>query len=211
MVTIIVGQRPDTKTFQVHRGLLCHYSGLFSRLLNGPFRDNDSHSLPTEKPESFQLFYDWLYSGEVICDETTDLDSKTIVHLYFFADAYVVQQLKDRTLELYFLRFLKDWEASQDLTRVLYEKTADKSALRKLHVDILLETFGFENIRDYIDDDPKEFMVDLVETCRDKQIFPGSCKAFNGLAEWVEEKKACFCEIYHEHPMLESYPVYEPA
>jgi hypothetical protein len=184
---------------------------LLRTLLQGPFKNNDSHVLPNEKPETFQLFYDWLYSGEVFCDETMDLNPEVIVHLYFFADAYMVQQLKDRALELYFLRFLKDWEAPQDLTQVVYEQTADSSALRKLHVDVLIETFSFENIRDYMYDDPKEFVYDLFETCRDRQVYPGSCTAFDGLNKWVVEKKARFCELYHEHQRLDSYPVYEPT
>jgi hypothetical protein len=170
MMTVIVGQSPDTETFPVHRGLLCHHSGLLRTLLQGPFKNNDSHALPNEKPEIFQLFFHWLYSGEVICDETLDLNPKIIVHLYFFADVYQVQQLQDRALELYFLRFLKYWEAPQDLTQVVYEQTADKSALRKLHVDILIETFGFENIRDYMHDDPKEYLLDLLEASRDRQV-----------------------------------------
>jgi hypothetical protein len=210
MITIVVGQGSAIQNFQVHRGLLCYHSGLFKRLLNGPFKHNDSHALPTEKPATFQLFYDWLYSGEVVYDEATELLPKTIVELYFFADAHMVQQLKDRALELYFLRFLKDWEAPQDLTRIVYEKTAGASSMRKVHVDILIETFGFENLREYIDDDPKEFFIDLLEACRDRQVSPGSCSAFIKFTQWIEEKKARFCELYHEHPALELYPTYEP-
>jgi hypothetical protein len=209
MVTIIIGDGPASKQFQIHRGLLCHHSGLFKKLLNGRFKDNDSHVLPAEDPDTFQLFYDWLYSGEVVCDEAMDLHGKAIVNLYFFADFHIVQQLKDRALELYFLRFLKDWEASQNLTRVVYEKTAGNSSLRKLHVDILIETFGFQNLRAWMDEDPKEYLVDLLEVCRIKQIAPGSCSAFNQLTQWVEEKKVRFCELYHEHSKVESHPVYE--
>jgi hypothetical protein len=211
MITLVVGQHPDTKTFQVHRGLICHHSGLFRRLFNGELRNHDTHSLPNEKPETFQLFFDWLYSGEVYCDETTDLIPKSIVRLYFFADAYIVQELKDRALELYFLRFLKDWEVPQDLTQVVYERSESKSSLRKLHVDILMDTFSFENIREYIHDDPKEFFVDLLEASRDRQVSVGSCSAFVSFTEWIAEKKARFCELYHEHPKLKSYPAYEPT
>jgi hypothetical protein len=147
----------------------------------------------------------------VYCDETTDLIPKSIVRLYFFADAYIVQELKDRALELYFLRFLKDWEVPQDLTQVVYERSESKSSLRKLHVDILMDTFSFENIREYIHDDPKEFFVDLLEASRDRQVSVGSCSAFVSFTEWIAEKKARFCELYHEHPKLKSYPAYEPT
>jgi hypothetical protein len=211
VITITVGTNGSLKEFQVHRGLLCHYSGLFRTLLNGRLKSHNSHSLPEEKSTSFQLFYDWLYSGEVVCDDATQLGARAIIDLYFFADMYMVQELKDRALELYFLRFLKDWQAPQDLTRSIYEKTADVSSLRKLHIDILVETFSFENLREYMHDDPKEFLVDLLEACRDRQTAPGSCSAIDEFSQWVENKKARFCELYHEHARLQSYPTFEPG
>jgi hypothetical protein len=165
--------------FQAYRGLLCHYSGLFRTLLNGRLQENDSLSLPNDNLNTLQLFYDWFYSGEAVYDDATELGVRGIIDLCFFADAYMVQQLKDRALKLYFLRFLKDWQAPQDLTRPVYEKTAKVSSLRKLHVDIVVEAFSFDNVREYMDDDPKEFPVDLLEACRDRQIAPGSCSAID--------------------------------
>jgi hypothetical protein len=41
-------------------------------------------------------------------------------------------------------------------------------------------------------DDPKEFLVDLLEVCRNKQVSLGSCSAFNQLTQWVEEEKVRF-------------------
>jgi hypothetical protein len=122
IITIVVGKGSNARTFQIYRGLLCHHSGLFRTLLQGPLKDKDWHTLPNEKPETFQLFYDWLYSGEVICDDTMDLTYKSVVDLYFFADAFVVQQLRDRALALYLFGFLKGWDATKDLTPSLYRK-----------------------------------------------------------------------------------------
>lgn len=136
---------------------------------------------------------------------------KDIVDLYVIAGSLMVPQLKDRALELYFLRFLKDWEAPQDLTSDLYKNTPADSSLRKLHVDIIVGTFGFDNIRDYMEDDPKKFFIDLLEVCRDRQLSPGSCSAFFGITQWIKEKKFRFCELCHEHAKLASYPVFETA
>jgi hypothetical protein len=96
IITIVVGKGSNARTFQIYRGLLCHHSGLFRTLLQGPLKDKDWHTLPNEKPETFQLFYDWLYSG--------------------------VQQLRDRALALYLFGFLKGWDATKDLTPSLYRK-----------------------------------------------------------------------------------------
>jgi hypothetical protein len=125
----------------------------------------------------------------------------------------MVQELKDKVLDQYLLHFMKDWTALRPYTGMIYAKNTPGSSLRKLHVDILVETFEFEDLRLWSDEDPKEFLVDIMETCREKQLILGSCP---GLAEgrvsmWKAVNKASFCELYHEHPRLESYPAFQPV
>ena len=211
MITITVGQDHTARDFQVYRGLLSHHSALFKRLLAGPLEDSNSHSLRYENVDVFQIFYDWLFSGELAVEDDADLTAKEIVDIYIFADFYMVQDLKDRALDLYLLRFIKEWTALQDFTSMIYEKTSEESSLRKLHVDILVETFGFENLREWLSDDPKDFLGDVMEACRDKGIVLGSCPGVaNGKgAYWIAEKKTRFCEKYHEHPRLDAYPAFQ--
>ncbi|KAF1914378.1 hypothetical protein BDU57DRAFT_578534 [Ampelomyces quisqualis] len=52
----------------VYRGFLSHHSNLFKRLLAGPLKDSDTHSLRHEKVEAFQIFYDKLFSGHLAND-----------------------------------------------------------------------------------------------------------------------------------------------
>jgi hypothetical protein len=125
--------------------------------------------------------------------------------------SFLVLQLGDQALELYFLGILKDWKAPQNLTRVLYEKTTDMSSLRKLHLYIIMDTQMLRNLRDNMDDHPKEFLIDLLEASRDRPVYVSSHSACDGLNEWIAGKKARFCEHYHEYPRLDSYPVYEPT
>jgi len=210
-LTITVGEGNAKRDFQVFRGLLSHHSAFYKRLLTGTLRDINSHSLPYEKVGIFQIFHDWLYSGELAGEDGVDLDAKEIVEVYVFADYYMVHELKDRALDLYLLRFIRDWTALQDFTAIIYEKTSEDSSLRKLHVDILIETFGFENLREWLSEDPKAFLGDVMEACRDRGIVLGSCPGVaNGRgAHWIAEKKATFCQNYHEHPRLDSYPVFQ--
>jgi hypothetical protein len=50
-----------------------------------------------------------------------------------------------------------------------------------------------------------------LEVCRTKQVSLRSCAAFSQLTQCNEEKKVHFCELYHEHAMVESYSAYEPV
>jgi hypothetical protein len=211
MMTISVGQGSSARDFQVYSGLLSHHSALFKRLLISP-QDQISYTLSHESVDIFQIFYDWLNSGELVGENDADLTVREIVEVYVFADFYLIQELKDRALDFYLLRFFKDWTAPQEMTSRIYEKTPEGASLWKLHVDIMVETFGFENLREWMHDDPKVFLADVMETCRDKKIALGSCPGVaNGRgALWMAEKKARFCEKYHEHPILDSYPTFEP-
>ncbi|KAF2859545.1 hypothetical protein K470DRAFT_300208 [Piedraia hortae CBS 480.64] len=70
-VEVIVGNgqdrnRPRT-TFQIHKELLTSASPFFSAALNGNFTEGilQSVKLPEEKPEIFEWFLQWLYTGSL--------------------------------------------------------------------------------------------------------------------------------------------------
>lgn len=72
VVQVIVGR--DTKqTFQAHKGLLSHFSEYFSRAFGSPHWQEAQEGvvcLEDEAPETFQLFYNWIYTGKVRDDTT---------------------------------------------------------------------------------------------------------------------------------------------
>jgi hypothetical protein len=148
---------------------------LFKRLLAGPLKERNIYSLPYENPDVVQIFHNWLYSGKIVGESDKDLTVINFIYIYILADYYIIRELKDRALELYLLHFIKDWTAPQEFTRPIYENTSGESSLRRLHVDILVETFGFENLREWLNDDPKEFLSDVMEACCNRKIVLGSC------------------------------------
>jgi hypothetical protein len=212
IITITVGEGHGARDFQVYRGLLSHHSQFFKRFLLGTLKNSNSHSLPHDDVGVFQIFYDWLNSGELSGENEADLTVDEIIDTYVFGEFYMVQELKDRALDLYLLHFFKNWTALRPYTSKIYTNTSPEFSLRKLHVDILIETFEFEDLRVWSNDDPKDFLVDIMEICREKNLVLGSCPGLaDGIAHWKEVNKAVFCQMYHEHPRLESYPAFEPT
>lgn len=67
MVQIVVGKDVE-KTFYVHKGLLSHYSEHFANMFNAP-TGIEAHSgiarLDEDNPETFQLFYNFIYTGRI--------------------------------------------------------------------------------------------------------------------------------------------------
>ncbi|KAH4269210.1 hypothetical protein HBI04_060910 [Parastagonospora nodorum] len=201
MMTIVVGN----ERFQMHRGLLCFHSRYFKALLDGPFKEGGSnvHTLTTVSRNIFSMFYNWAYTGLVMNTSNVadaDLSCSEIIYIYAFADFHMVPQLKDRAVELYFLKDTKTWAVNLCNTHELYEKTSESSLLRTLHVDLLIEAYNFNDWRTNSKDMPNEFIADLFESCRERKIVPGSLSALEkGTTSYLKKKRTSFCEKYHEH------------
>jgi hypothetical protein len=79
------------------------------------------------------MFYNWAYTGIVMDsynNSDVDLSCLDDTNIYEFADFHVVPQLKNRALELYFMKDVKDWVVSFVNTAELYEKLPDSSSIR---------------------------------------------------------------------------------
>lgn len=70
-----------------------------------------------ETVEILQLFYDWMFSGELTSENNGEFKIRIIVDLYLFADFYMVQESKDLALDTYLhRRLLGDlWHRSGNL------------------------------------------------------------------------------------------------
>ena len=67
VVTYTVGALTEwpTRTFTVHKNLLCRASKYFDTALNGQFmeRSKKKLELPHDSPEAFEVLYHWVYTG----------------------------------------------------------------------------------------------------------------------------------------------------
>lgn len=110
-----------------------------------PPEHKDEHTLTTRESGTFQIFRNWMYRGEVV-DEEEILTATAIVELYVFTRHYVIPQLRDRVLEFYLLRFLKEGTTSQECTHLIYGLTSAQSTLRKLHIHMLVDTCKLDKL-----------------------------------------------------------------
>jgi hypothetical protein len=215
MVTITVGQGDSQKIFQMYRGLLCFHSEYFKNLFEGGFKEahSDAHMMPDTAVDIFELFYAWVCTGTISKSDGTcdsDIDHAIISRLYAFADYHVVEELKNRTVELFFIRTAEKWQRWFRGTQDLYDRTAEGCSLRRLHTDTLLMTYKFSNFRTRVRDLPADFIADLIEAGRAKGIVIGNPPAQNR-ATWFTDMKQNFCKNYHEHTDTSNQRSTEPA
>jgi hypothetical protein len=201
MMTIFV----ETTVFNMHRGLLCFHSEYFKNLLNGPFKEGGSnaHTLSNVSSDTFTMFYNWMYTGRVVdCDQTADadLEFEDILNVYVFADFHMIPQLKNRALELFWQHMTKCWEVDLNLSSQIYDLTSESDPLRKLHIDIIVETHELNDWHEDQERMPKEAIVDLFDSYRKLCIAPGSMPGLDvGTSDWILKTKKKFCKRYHEH------------
>jgi hypothetical protein len=168
MVTIKVGTDTSQKSFQMYRGLLCFHSVYFKNLFGGGFKEarSNTHMMPETAVDIFELFYTWVCNGMIgESDGTCDggIDHGIIIRLYAFADYHMVEELKNRTVELYLIRTIQIWKCWFSGTQDLYNRTVEGCSLRRLHVDTLLMTYSFTTFRARVGILPEEFIADLFE------------------------------------------------
>lgn len=100
VVTITVGPEDNSsQTFTIHKNLICKHSSFFRKAFTSGYKEgNDGHiNLPDNWPESFELLYGWLHSGQVEAANfyTNSLTSPALfwVSVYIMADRLLVQSV----------------------------------------------------------------------------------------------------------------------
>ena len=67
MVTVKAGESQRTQTFKIHKDLLCKSSDFFRSTFNGRFQESEKGclELTAVDPATFEVLYQWLYTGSV--------------------------------------------------------------------------------------------------------------------------------------------------
>lgn len=95
----------------------------------------------------------------------------------------------------------------------MYNSTTEHSPLRNLHIDLLLESHNFATWLLHREFQPKDFIIDLFEACRERQIVSGGAEELERVSThlWIKDKAENFCENYHDHQELEPRPILTSA
>lgn len=200
----MVGPAGAEKECSVYRGLLCHHSKYFDRLLNGGFKEAGSDTLRLTDVDTgaFKTFFYWLNSGHIDCFDDSELDVEETwdkaVNAYIFADFHQVRYLKNAILdELYF--YTEKWKRQSTVVSTLaYSHTTPGDPLRNLFVDMSSQACRLNAL---VEDGPdmydKQFLFDMVVALKNQTTAPGAPKFNRKL--YQANMRASFCERYHHH------------
>jgi hypothetical protein len=144
MVTVTVGEssRWLSRTFTVHRNLLCSASGYFKDKIDDleakDFDEELEIELPHDCPVAFEVVYHWLYSGNIYqrafyMHGTTMSSGLFWLEVYMFSGRRDFVQIPDKAFQMLRQRFngKKPKFASSDFIDRLYQPGCKELLLQK--------------------------------------------------------------------------------
>ncbi|KAK5127969.1 hypothetical protein LTR85_005086 [Meristemomyces frigidus] len=171
MVSIKVGVGHKQRCFQLHKGIVCFYSGYFERAFNGAFAEAKAGAvtLDTEDPDVFEHFQFWLYNRRFISDATANEPNQlrwaTLCKLWIFGDAHDVPLLQNSAVDAIIRKIEQYWTVPSRQLPFVYANTTKGTPLRRLLIDILGKTSSAKvalQDEDHLDRYTKESMTDLL-------------------------------------------------
>jgi hypothetical protein len=162
IVHVKVGKNPDTKTFQLHKGVLSFYSGYFAGLFRSDLAEAASGeiTLEDEEVEVFDQFVVWLYSRQVASQESASFHQ--FVKLWLFADRRIVPLLKNSTLGAIRDKLLVEWQPQLHNLGLVYEHSAKGSGLRRFLIDFVAWTGSNGTVDRIVNECSKEVVADIL-------------------------------------------------
>jgi hypothetical protein len=195
MVTIRVGngEEPDVD-LHVYRGLLCHQSTTFEKLLGSQMGEPALIDISGEA-DTFRLFFRWLNTGSLADHGLPSWQD--IIDAYLFAENFGVRSLQNHVLDMFLRKHADSNEVPVNAAHIVYQETSPADPLRRLLIHAVAERWGFEHPRDEEQKLPSTFLHDLLDHLRIQNRAPGNlaipCK------EWIEQELKSFCARFHLH------------
>jgi hypothetical protein len=196
-VTIKVGTGRHIRKYNLHVEALRARSGYFHETL--PASSNEDCStirLPLSATKPFDVFANWLYSGNL--DSSTDVGSRYLFlcELHAFAGKFDIPLLRNKIVDVFFKKLLHDAHSlPYDIMKYVEEHLRD-SALRIMMQDIMLNCGEAEKMAEWKVNLAKGFgpaggggKQDLVESVY------GSAD----VREYLVGLQGRVCEKYHKH------------
>ncbi|OAL06702.1 hypothetical protein IQ06DRAFT_371848 [Phaeosphaeriaceae sp. SRC1lsM3a] len=177
LVSVYVGQRPITKEFQVHHGILCHHSRVIENMLKDSA--NNDISFPEHEPAVFNIMLYWMYTGRFWAldgsrDSEAPLSFQQALSMYFFPT------------EQHGTSTERDYDLVLSPIGGGGSHSNDRGRRDDLRAHKVLSS---------------EFLTDVLERLEEFNQPPGACH-FD--AVWIEKMNKHFCSLYHNHGTKDS-------
>ncbi|KAK3696600.1 hypothetical protein LTR37_017853 [Vermiconidia calcicola] len=168
IIEIKVGENEAAKSFHMHKGILCFYSGYFKSALDGNFseaRTGVMH-LPTEDSEVFEMFQYWAYQRRLCDPSQRDVEAISwlrLAQLWVFGDARQIPLLQNEVMDLHRKKVVELWQIPTGSVDHAYSHTCVNSPLRRFILDVLANTGGTDQVKSYrLESFSQEALVDLL-------------------------------------------------
>ncbi|KAF2086010.1 hypothetical protein K490DRAFT_45462, partial [Saccharata proteae CBS 121410] len=151
------------KPFNVHKGLLCHYSKYFNAAFNGGFKEanEDTISLREVTVKVFGIVFDWLYTQQILglpcstireqCSTTNkrsechaNLEVIPILEVYVFGDCYDMPGLRAAATYLYHHIYLVHHPHSWpnfDAVVTAWKNLPESALIRRMILDLYSDRY----------------------------------------------------------------------
>ncbi|KAK3614217.1 hypothetical protein LTR56_027395 [Elasticomyces elasticus] len=183
MITVCVGKGKKLRNFYIHEEKLIDHSDFFKAALSGDRWLEGTErkvSLPEDKPDAFEGFQCFLYSGVIIGQDpaqielqkdglTSDQEYETISNAWVLADKLQSCSYKDAMTDNLAIKVVAEAAVPLDMQNVFADGTSMSVGMARLLVDVAIRHWtvqGFEKLD--LDRAPKTFvrklLVGLAET-----------------------------------------------
>lgn len=158
---------PGQESYTVHKDLICAKSPVFEAACNGNFIEGIQGivRLPEDKPETFVLLLEWLYTERVAeSDNAKVVDWHGIASLYVLAEKLQIHEIKNSVVDTWIRKAEDTKEIPLHEVPYVYYNTPEGAPLRQLLVDMVACDGETESVRQAMDGLPWEFLLDLAVT-----------------------------------------------
>lgn len=163
IVDVIVGEGAGSKTFKLHKGVLCFYSSYFEKAFKGGFEEARKGvvELPTEDVDIFERFVLWLYTRRLDALSAQDLTLYgQLFRLWTFADRRGIPLLMNECMNAIRDEVVELWCSPLDMLHFIYANTVPSSGLRRFMIYIIGCCYNFKDNDEK--DWPRDALCDLL-------------------------------------------------
>ncbi|KAI4921444.1 hypothetical protein J4E85_008789 [Alternaria conjuncta] len=202
-ISLEVGYGSDSEMFDAPLRQLRNTSDYFFDQLDD---SSEYFSLPDVSPRNFRIYLGFLKTGylnQLDPDDTTDqrISFGRLIHVFMFANELGIILLRNAVLDEFFLRIYDD---PDDLPYKcifnIYKASTPASSLRHLAVDIIVKIGKKADVKEWMHDLPKQFLMDCLTSASEDRIvpFPKNLSEDDVMVR-LEGMRKAMCEVFHVH------------
>ncbi|KAL1622851.1 hypothetical protein SLS54_004871 [Diplodia seriata] len=145
IIEVVVGK--NQQKYDIHKDILCSCSPFFRKACNGNWKEAREHrvELPEDTPEYFDVYVQWLYSGQLLLKHEVEENDYQVVDWDLFLGVYLLgnklldRKFKEACVDIAFQSFDEErdpdaWHVRANHAGTLYSALPSSDPYRRLYV-----------------------------------------------------------------------------